>query len=799
MKLTLEEIAEKTSGSVRNGNVMAPCPLHNDTANSLQITIEDDEHRPAGGYCHACGKNGQRGIEKYLRELGFNKPKYKKPKRTKVTEEQRGTLISPIPKDLIFTYRTEINHKQSDPNKVYVYRYPWLDETYGYRIRTDTVKSDPWTIWEKDGEKKLINKAWAKDRLKHKLPLYIKGPGDIEACNNIDTLIVHEGEKATNAGARLLQDEYYMHVSWQEGVNNASHADWNALKQFQFKEIIFIPDNDEPGHAVMAHLSKHLLGKLIPEKISLVDTTQFEDRFDCADVNKQNLELFLKAFEQRRDITKDTIRSEPQWAYIQNTGAWIDLHEPMNAEEGIVLYGKDKFNNIMYSRYGTSPEPHKVWLSSMVNPQFQKLTFQPGNNNQIVTAKSGKKQINLWQEGDQVATPGDATPFLNHMEYLVPDAKLREFLMITLAHIIQNPGVRCNYATVFVSDQKGVGKTTIAIIMEYCIGRMYSLIAKEKLISAKFNALLANKVFVAVEEVRIGGNFDKKIDLMNEYKQLITGEDIYIEKKGIDSFRMPNNINFFAMSNFRDCFTLDPDERRWFVLFFEGVKKEQQYFRDLYSWLENGGFEICYYFLKMFPIPAWYDPKEEPPKTEWFYEVCDMSRNEMATQLDELLHRGVGLFKPDTIQIDGEGEELPMELVCPKHFVEYLRNKYFELQHLKLQMFVRWLTDKGARKVAQDVRWINDNKITLWAWRDVDKYKAMKLTDLRKLYAEPRGGPTNIHTYWQTLHKQKVWEEEKKKKEEEKNKKGEKDETPPDTSEDFEYSTDAEDKENVPF
>jgi hypothetical protein len=223
------------------------------------------------------------------------------------------------------------------------------------------------------------------------------------------------------------------------------------------------------------------------------------------------------------------------------------------------------------------------------------------------------------------------------------------------------------------------------------------------------------------------------------------------------------------------------------------VKKEQQYFRDLYNWLENGGFEICYYFLKMFPIPAWYDPKEEPPKTEWFYEVCDMSRNEMATQLDELYHRGIALFKPDGIKIDGEGDPLPMELICPKHFVEYLKHKYYELKDLKLMMFVRWLTDKGARKVAQDVRWINDTKITLWAWTNVDKYKSMPLTDLRKHYAEPRGGPGMSHCHWQTLHAQKVWEEKKKKEAEKKKEKDEK------VSKDFEYSTEAEEIENEPF
>ena len=123
----------------------------------------------------------------------------------------------------------------------------------------------------------------------------------------------------------------------------------------------------------MDHLSKHLLYKLKPKKISLVDTTQFEDRFDCADVNKQNLELFMKAFEQRRDITKDTIRSEPQWAYIQNTGAWIDLHEPINAEDGVVLFGKEKFNNILLIDVRENKEFNKSSIKGSISIPLNNL------------------------------------------------------------------------------------------------------------------------------------------------------------------------------------------------------------------------------------------------------------------------------------------------------------------------------------------------------------------------------------------------------------------------------------------
>jgi hypothetical protein len=107
-------------------------------------------------------------------------------------------------------------------------------------------------------------------------------------------------------------------------------------------------------------------------------------------------------------------------------------------------------------------------------------------------------------------------------------------------------------------------------------------------------------------------------------------------------------------------------------------------------------------------------------------------------------------------------------------------------------MFVRWLTDKGARKIAQDIRWINDDKITLWAWTNVDKYKAMPLTELRKYYAEPMKAQYTTQTHWQTLHAQKVWEEEKKKREEKEKKKA-------NTSEDFQYSKVAEEEENEPF
>ncbi len=54
--------------------------------------------------------------------------------------------------------------------------------------------------------------------------------------------------------------------------------------------------------------------------------------------------------------------------------------------------------------------------------------------------------LNLWRPSDVLPEPGDVSWFLDHMTHLVPDDRERGILLDFLAHLVQNPGEKVNFA-----------------------------------------------------------------------------------------------------------------------------------------------------------------------------------------------------------------------------------------------------------------------------------------------------------------------------------------------------------------
>lgn len=69
------------------------------------------------------------------------------------------------------------------------------------------------------------------------------------------TVIIHEGEKAANAGAELSPD--VSHLGFWGGAGGGIHADWTAIAG---RDVWLLPDNDDPGIKGMRSLGEKLTG-----------------------------------------------------------------------------------------------------------------------------------------------------------------------------------------------------------------------------------------------------------------------------------------------------------------------------------------------------------------------------------------------------------------------------------------------------------------------------------------------------------------------------------------------------------
>jgi hypothetical protein len=209
-------------------------------------------------------------------------------------------------------------------------------------------------------------------------------------------------------------------------------------------------------------------------------------------------------------------------------------------------------------------------------------------------------RVNTYAPHVPRTTPGDAGPFLRHLELLLPDAGDREILLSYMAACVQNVGTKFQWCPVIQGTQ-GNGKTALCKPLEYALGERYCHQQDPDDLTNSFNGWVEGKLMIFVEEIRTGG----KRDVANRMKPLITNDRIQIHRKGVDQKTGDNRANFMMFSNYRDAVMKTQDDRRYCVLYTnqQSVRDldrdgmTDNYFHSLYEWLRGDGCAIVAHYL----------------------------------------------------------------------------------------------------------------------------------------------------------------------------------------------------------
>jgi len=219
------------------------CPLHGESSPSLSVWT--DETGRDRWHCFGCKKGGdvidwfvefdkmseKAGIKK-LRELtGDDSPLAREPQQP--PKKPKYTFVdAPDNAEPPFSI---YSHKADGVAKVvnaWAYRSP-AGALLGYTCRVEV-----------DGKKEVIpvrwtlEKGWRQKSLDIPRPLY---GADLIAQRPDLNCIIAEGEKATDAGRRILGD-FAVHVAtWAGGCGATHHADWSLLAG---QKVLLWPDCD---------------------------------------------------------------------------------------------------------------------------------------------------------------------------------------------------------------------------------------------------------------------------------------------------------------------------------------------------------------------------------------------------------------------------------------------------------------------------------------------------------------------------------------------------------------------------
>lgn len=263
----------------------------------------------------------------------------------------------------------------------------------------------------------------------------------------------------------------------------------------------------------------------------------------------------------------------------------------------------------------------------------------------------GRFGVNTYKPALVNRRQGDVTPYLRHIELIMPHPQDRKHFHDFMAHNAKFPGFKIPWAFLIQSEE-GAGKGIIKAVLRHLMGGPYVHFpnAQELIESgSKFNAWMRAKLFIVVDEIKV----DERRDMIEVLKPMISEAEIEIQGKGHDQDKEDNYSNWIFFSNYKDAIPIRKNGRR-FAILYSAIQSlqdllsrgmDQGYFDRLYSWLEHGGGkEIIADYYMNYPIERGSIPMRAP-ETSSTQEALRQSRGPIETVVLEAIEDALPGFR----------------------------------------------------------------------------------------------------------------------------------------------------------
>jgi hypothetical protein len=481
------------------------------------------------------------------------------------------------------------------------------------------------------------------------------------------SIIVCEGEKTADA---YINKNLLPVTTWSGGAKAVLKNDWDPLLDFQ--TIILFPDNDEEGFTAMHKLAKHLHEDLqvALENIKIVlFPDEFPKKWDMADAVPKNIDTdahrlatgalpYAEAIDNYAGIWKslapqdiaeiDREKSERLLGIAENIFYISELDEMLDINKDLLMPLKAFDNNYGYLKIGKAKKKPSTWLLEQEPEIFKRANsfeFNPKRPRGLNDVQ-GIPIVNRYRGPSIKPKAGDITMWKDTLIDVFDDAERAENMEQYIAWCFQNQGDKAMWAPLWISPKKGIGKNWITNILAESYGlKNFKPNLKYKHVTGKFNSWIIGSQFAIINEVFLSNNFNKKQELSEEIKDLITEPYIHIEEKFRRGFDYPNTCNFILISNHEDCMNIADDERRYYIVKCTEVVRYRDYWKPRWEWALGDGKRFLMHHLQNVKIkdPDLY--KERAPITDDMKELAKRSEHPIFKWLDEHRDAETGPFK----------------------------------------------------------------------------------------------------------------------------------------------------------
>lgn len=346
--------------------------------------------------------------------------------------------------------------------------------------------------------------------------------------------------------------------------------------------------------------------------------------------------------------------------YVANAG---QIYTPqglfMNQTQFSAQYG-----GRVFIKTTTGKVTDNAWDACLKNttfsiPKVHHTRFLPDKPwGATIEDEMGNIGVNTYIPARVKVVSGDVTPFLKHLEIVLPHKGDRKILMDFIAHAVKFPGFKIPWMPV-IQGVQGAGKSLIGAVISRAVGRTYTYTPRTEELNgsgARFNDWMRNRLIIILEEVKS----DDKWEMMERLKTWISQSTIEMEGKQIAKFNYDNVANFIGFTNHKNALYITLKERRYAMMYsalqsredllHHDMHEDGKYFHNLWNWLENGGYEAMTYYLLHYPIAKGAVPMRAPITSTW-KEVIECSRSPLEQAILDAIEDGRQGFRGGFVSV----------------------------------------------------------------------------------------------------------------------------------------------------
>lgn len=545
--------------------------------------------------------------------------------------------------------------KEADESNVFYFR-DTKNNILMIQVRQDTKKGKryyPITLWS-DGEYRFLEPEG-------KLPLF-----GMENLKENTTCLVVEGAKcakyvqwlidAKTPEAKKAKEEHpwgdelsnMAVIGWTSGALSPSRCDWTPLNKHGITRAYICADNDSVGIAAIPDIAFQL--RCVTNAIIFPE--DFGASFDLYDpmpqayyreingkkfwVGPTMMELVHPATYLTDTLPpignekkgKVVMRSHARhlWHFVEETKSFCYIEKPDIIRDAETL-------DAMMRPFSGVKKSSDLILESF-SGRITSFDYCPHTTKRRVQV-NGKSAINLYSPSSIKPQKGDAGPWLEFMEQLIPDEKERKLVLRWVATLSARPDIRMIYALLMVSDETGTGKSTFGRILQQLVGPHNCSMPSETAVAGEYNAWLVRRRLVVVNECYSGHSWK----LFTKLKDLITEPSVSMRLMYKDPIDISNYAHFCLFSNSMSALKIDSKDRRIFAPRVTETRWPDEKWKEFHNWLSSGGYQIIAQWARDFG--DYVTAGERAPMTANKQEMIDAARSKASVRAEEL----AGLLK----------------------------------------------------------------------------------------------------------------------------------------------------------